>query len=175
MISRFFADSRTVAVIAARWKMWAVLVGIAVGGSCLYGASLSLALPGWQSGAAALWLAVSAGASWGVFIPALSRATRRPLVECFDRCLVTMAFGEVVLTSGALVNLLLWHLAVMQNAAAINGGIVSISNVVMAAALAGQMRRVGVPVRTTIALWMLVLNGCGAAFFWLLYRPLHGA
>ena len=175
MISRFFADSRTVAVIAARWKMWAVLVGIAVGGSCLYGASLSLALPGWQSGAAALWLAVSAGASWCVFSPALSWGARRPLLECLDRCLFTMACGEVVLTSGALVNLLLWHLAVTQNAAPINGVIVGISNVVMAVALAEQMRRAGVPVRTTLALWMLVLNGSGAAFFWLLYRPLHGA
>ena len=155
--------------------MWAVLVAIAVGGSCLYGASLSLALPGWQSGAAALWLAVSAGASWCAFIPALSWATRQPLLGCLDRCLFTMACGEVVLTSGALVNLLLWHSAVTQNAAAINAGIVGISNVVMAAALAEQMRRAGVPVRTTLALWMLVLNGCGAAFFWLLYRPLHGA
>ena len=175
MTSQLLATPRAVSVIAGRWKVWAALVAIAVVGSCLYGASLSLALPGWQSGAAALWLAVSAGASWCVFSPALSWGARRPLLECLDRCLFTMACGEIVLTSGALVNLLLWQLAVMQNAAAINGGIVSISNIVMAAALAGQMRRVGVPVRTTIALWMLVLNGCGAAFFWLLYRPLHGA
>ena len=158
-----------------KWKRWFALVAVAVVGSCLYGASLSLVLRDWQTGAAALWLAVSAGAAWCVFIPALWRATRQPLLECLDRCLVTMACGEVVLASGALVNLLLARTALLENAAPINAAIVAISNVTMFIVLAAQMRSGGVPVWKTLALWMLALNGSGALFFRLLYRVLHGA
>ena len=157
------------------WKCWLLLIAVAIGGSCLYGASLSLVLPDWRTGAAALWLAVSAGAAWCVFIPTLWRTTRQPLAECFDRCLVTMACGEVVLASGALVNLLLWRAALLENAAPINAVIVAISNIAMAVILAAQMRSGGVPVWKTLTIWMLALNGCGALFFRLLYRLLHGA
>lgn len=159
----------------ARWRWWSALILVAVAGSCLYGASLSLVLRDWQTGAAALWLALSAGAAWCVFIPALWWATRRPLTECFDRSLVTMACGEVVLSSGALVNLLLWRAALFENAAPINAVIVAISNVTMCLVLAAQMRSRGVAVWKTLAVWMLALNGSGALFFWLLYRLLHGA
>ena len=167
--------AKTSTVLKARWKWWLALAAIAVIGSCLYGASLSLVLPDWKTGAAALWLAVSAGAAWCVFIPVLWRATRQPLLECFDRCLVTMACGEVVLASGALANLLLWRAALFANAAPINAVIVGLSNIAMCSILAAQMRSVGVPVWKTLAVWMLALNGSGALFFWLLYRPLHGA
>ena len=167
--------AKTSAILVAPWKWRLALIAVAVGGSCLYGASLSLVLPAWRTGAAALWLAVSAGAAWCVFIPVLWRATRQPLPECFDRCLVTMACGEVVLASGALVNLLLWRAALFENAAPINAVLVAISNVAMAIILAAQMRAVGVAVWKTLAVWMLALNGSGALFFRLLYRLLHGA
>lgn len=160
---------------AFRWREWSALVAIAVVGSCLYGASLGLVLRDWRSGPAALWLAVSAGAAWCVFIPVLWRASQQPLLECFDRCLVTMACGEVVLTSGALVNVLLWSAAVLENAAAINATIVAVSNVTMFIILAIQMQGAGMPVRKVLALWLLGLNGSGAVFFWLLYRILHNA
>lgn len=163
------------AVMLGRWRRWSALVAVAVVGSCLYGASLSLVLRDWQTGAAAVWLAASAGAAWCVFIPALWRATRQPLLECLDRCLVTMTCGEVVLASGALVNLVLWRAALLENAAPINAVIVAISNVTMLIVLAAQMRRGGVAVWKTLVLWMLGLNGSGTLFFWLLYRLLHGA
>src|SRR5436190_22181626 len=86
---------------------WAVLVAFAVGGSLLYGASLSLILPGWSAGAAAMWLALSAGLAWCVFVPALYSFTALRWRECCDASLMTMAFGEVILVSGALVNALL--------------------------------------------------------------------
>jgi hypothetical protein len=163
------------AILPARWKRWSALIMVAVAGSCLYGASLSLVLGDWRTGAAAVWLAASAGAAWLVFIPTLWQTTGRSLPECFDRSLVTMACGEVVLTSGALVNLLLWRTAVLENAAAINAAVVAVSNLTMFIALAGQMRSGGVPVWKSLLVWMLALNGSGALFFWLLYRPLHGA
>ena len=156
-------------------RRWSALALVAIAGSCLYGASLSLVVRDWQTGAAALWLAASAGAAWGVFIPVLWLATRQPLLECIDRCLVTMACGEVVLASGALVNLLLWLAMPLAHAVPLNAAIVAISNVAMFIILAAQMRGGGVPVLKSLALWMLALNGSGAVFFWSLYRVLHGA
>jgi hypothetical protein len=169
------AEGKTSAAVLTSWKRWSALVMVAVLGSCLYGASLSLVLRDWQTGAAALWLAASAGAAWCVFIPALWRATRQPLLECLDHCLVTMACGEVVLISGALVNLLLSYAELLENAVPINAAIVAISNVTMFIVFAAQMRSGGVAVWKTLALWMLGLNGSGALFFWLLYQLLHGA
>lgn len=156
-------------------RFWALLLAVAVGGSCVYGGSLSLVLPTWNAGPAAAWLAVSAGLAWCVFIPSLCALLRLPLGVCFHVCLVAMGGGEVVLTSGALVNVLLRMQHVTEYAVAINVGIVAVSNVVMAALLAVELHRRGVPMRRTFAAWMLILNGGGALFFAALYRLLHGA
>lgn len=151
---------------------WAGLTGFAVGGSLLYGASLSIVSPGWTSPAAAAWLALSAGLAWCVFIPALHIITRLPWRRCCDASIVTMAFGEVILVSGALANLLLGMEGAVAYAVSINLLIVGFSNVVMAAMLALQLREHGVPAHRTVTLWMLVLNGAGGVIFWLLHRIL---
>lgn len=85
---------------------WAGLVSIAVGGSAIYGASLSLRFPGWRPAKGALWLALSAGLGWCVFGPSLLLVTRRNAFACAHACLVTMAYGEAVLLSAAAANLL---------------------------------------------------------------------
>jgi hypothetical protein len=151
-----------------------LLVAVAVGGSCLYGGSLALVRPGWSTGAAAVWLALSAGLAWCVFIPFLWRATRLPLATCFHACLIAMAGGEVVLCSGALVNVLLAARHVTEHAGGINLAIVGISNVVMLAILAVILLGHGIPVRRTAAWWMVILNGSGALFFAVFFRLLHG-
>ncbi len=153
---------------------WSLLLAVAIGGSLLYGASLSLVLPGWNLGGAALWLTLSAGLAWGVFIPTLWLAARLPLWRCLDACLVTMAAGEVILASGALVNAVLWWQDLAVNAALINALVVGISNIAMAAVLALLLRRCAISVVRTLALWMLALNGSGAVFFAALHRWLHG-
>jgi hypothetical protein len=154
-------------------KSWLPLVAVAVLGSCFYGGSLAAVLPGWTVLNAALWLALSAGLAWGVFIPALCHITRLPFATCFHACLIAMAGGEVVLCSGAGVNFLLGALQVTAHAAPINLGIVAISNVAMLILLAAGLRRHGVaPIRTT-ALWMLGLNGTGALFFTAFFHLLH--
>jgi hypothetical protein len=155
-------------------RKWLTLTGVAIGGTCLYGASLSLVLPSWNLLTAAVWLAVSAGAAWGVFIPLLHGITRVPFLTCFDACLTTMAGGEVVLMSGALVNGLLCELHVTAHALWINAAIVAISNLAMLAILARLLWRRRVPPRITAALWMLILNGSGAIAFAALYPLLHG-
>jgi hypothetical protein len=153
----------------------ALLVAVAVGGSCLYGGSLALVSPGWSAGNAAMWLALSAGLAWCVFIPFLWKATRLPLTTCFHACLIAMAGGEVVLTSGALVNVLLAARHVTEHAAGINLAIVGISNVVMLAILGIILLGHGIPFRRTAAWWMVVLNGSGAVLFAAFFRPLHTA
>ena len=160
------------APLSLRW--WALLLAVAVGGSCVYGGSLSLVLVKWNAGAAAAWLAVSAGLAWCVFIPSLSWLTRLPLGVCFHVCLIAMGGGEVVLTSGALVNVLLRLQHATEHAVAINAGIVAVSNVVMVVLLAVELHRRGVPMGRTFAAWMLILNGSGALLFAALYRLLHG-
>jgi hypothetical protein len=165
--------------VTPRWTIpvtrWSLLLAVAVGGSLLYGGSLGLVLPGSHRGGAALWLTLSAGLAWCVFIPSLWLTTALPLGRCLDACLVTMAAGEVVLASGALLNAVLWWRDLSANAALINALVVAISNVAMAALLALQLRRFGIAVAHTLALWMLTLNGSGAVFFAAFYPWLRGA
>jgi hypothetical protein len=156
-------------------QRWSLLLAVALGGSLLYGGSLGLVLPGWHLSRAALWLTLSAGLAWCVFIPSLWLAFRLPLWRCFDACLITIAAGEVVLVSGALVNGLLWRDGLLAHAALINALVVGISNIAMAVMLVLQLRARGIGVVRTLALWMLVLNGSGAVFFAALHRWLHGA
>lgn len=149
---------------------WLLLTAVAIGGSLLYGASLAPVWPGFDIRGAALWLAASAGLAWCAFIPTLIAITRRAWNECVDACLVTMAWGEVVLLGGAAMNVVLWRNGV-TDARVANLAVVAISNVVMAAVLARRLA--GVPPWRVYAAWMLVLNGAGAVFFLVLYPILH--
>ena len=91
------------------------------------------------------------------------------LADTFDESLVTMAWGEAVLACGALLNLA--HLggdAVTRNVIA-----VAISNVVMATHLTHALRRRGVRIATTLALWVVALDGSGALLFALFARLLE--
>ncbi|NJK81066.1 MAG: hypothetical protein HC914_14690 [Chloroflexaceae bacterium] len=172
-MQHFAAQPPTLATLPL--ATWAGLVGIAVGGSVIYGASLSLRFPGWRPDSGALWLALSAGLGWCVFGPALVLVTQRNPLACAHACLVTMAYGEAVLLSGAVANLLhpLLNWLYPLDPLHLNLATVSLSNVVMAAALALQLRELGVPATTTLLLWMGALNGSGALFFWLFHRLLH--
>jgi hypothetical protein len=154
---------------------WGALTAIAVGGSAVYGASLARVLPGWRPREGALWLALSAGAGWCVFGPGLIRVTGKHPFVCAQACMVTMAYGEGVLVTGAVLNALLADRQQLPwlDRGRFNFGWIGFSNVVMAATLAGQMRAIGVPPWKTLATWMALLNGSGAAFFWVLARVLR--
>lgn len=158
------------------YTTWGALTGIAVGGSAIYGASLSRVFPRWRLTGSALWLALSAGGGWCVFGPALVLMSRRNAFTCAHACLVTMAYGEGVLLTGAGINLLLAGRRGVGrlDPRAFNLAWVGLSNVVMAAALMLQLRAVGVPAWKTLLLWMAVLNGSGALFFWSFRRLLQG-
>lgn len=157
------------------WARWTLLTFVAVAGSCVFGASLSLVLADWNVFAAAIWLALSAGLAWCVLVPVLCWIGDVRPVPCLDACLVTMAFGEIVLTAGALMNGVLWRSGAVAHAALLNALVVGISNVVMAAVLMRRLRLHGVPPARVLAAWMLALNGSGALFFAAFHHLLHGA
>ena len=152
------------------WARWSALVFVAVAGSLLYGASLALLLTEWAAVASAFWLALSAGLAWCVLIPVLCRFGGVRFAVCLDACLVTMAVGEIVLTLGALLNLLLWCQGGTAHGAGWNIGIVAISNGVMASVLVRRLRDHGVRPGRVWAVWMLALNGSGAVFFFLFHH-----
>ena len=152
---------------------WSVFFLIAVFGSLLFGASLSLVFPGLELGAGALLILLSAGLGWFVFGPLLLLVSKKPPLLCAHACMVTMVYGEAVLALGALGNLILWaaglalYLATPWNALALLVG-----NITMGAVLASQLRALGVPLRSTLLLWLIGLNGSGALFFWFFSRVL---
>jgi hypothetical protein len=153
------------------YSTWVGLTFIAVVGSLIYGASLSLVFPQWRLSAGAIWFALSAGLGWCVFGPMLLLLTRRNAFTCAHACLVTMAYGEAVLVSGATVNALL-RLTGITNPTAFNVVCVALSNVIMAATLSLQLQAIGVPVWKTLLAWMVILNGSGAMFFYLFLKLL---
>lgn len=161
------------ALASVPWSIWIGLVAIAVGGSCLYGASLAYAMREGQLSRGALWLALSAGCAWAIFIPTLSLVTGRRLLSCAHAGLITMAYGELVLVSAALINLLLGSRLLPLNAAFFNICAILCSNIVMAIALTKQMSLLGIAPPRVIICWICVLNGSGALFFWCYYRLLQ--
>lgn len=147
-------------------KMWTGMAAIAVFGSLFYGASMAQQLD-WRAGGAGLWMALSAGLGWCVLGLTLKAITRQPFHLLVQTCLITMAYGEGVLFIGAALNLFVR----MTHPGWVNAGVIGTSNVVMALALASQLRALGVPHWKVLTCWMLALNGSGALFF-LLFRHL---
>ncbi len=162
--------------VSIPYRLWARLAAIAVGGSLVYGASLSLLFRRWRPGRSALWLALSAGGSWCIFGPVLVLLSRRRAQTCAQACLTTMAYGEAVLVSGAGINVWLRLKGSFKEAALArwNFALVGISNLVMAMALIRQLRALGVPTWKTLLSWMVVLNGSGTLLFDLFRRLLQG-
>ena len=85
--------------VSIPYRLWARLAALAVGGSLVYGASLSLLFRRWQPGRSALWLVLSAGGGWCIYGPVLVLLSRRRTQTCAQACLTTMAYGEAVLVS----------------------------------------------------------------------------
>lgn len=167
-------DATRPALSKLPYLIWLLLTGVAVIGSCIYGASLSLVLPQWRPTAGAAWLALSAGLGWCVFGPTLVVVTGRNPFTLAHACLVTMAYGEVVLVLGAVLNLLLrmTNLLTLIPPGPFNMAWVALSNFVMATVLTHQLNAIQVPPWKTLLIWMIGLNGSGAVFFWWFQRLL---
>jgi hypothetical protein len=162
------ALSRDGLVVRQMMPAWSVFFLIAV-----FGASMSLVFPSLELGVGALLILLSAGLGWFVFGPLLLLVSKKPPLLCAHACMVTMAYGEAVLAIGALGNLILWafglalYLAIPWNVLALLVG-----NITMGAVLASQLRVLGVPLRSTLLVWLIGLNGSGAFFFWFFSRVL---
>lgn len=153
---------------------WMWLSLIAVAGTGIYGASLRLAVREWSAWQVALCLILATGLSWCVFGPLLVVLTRRNAFVCAHACLVTMAYGEGVLLITASLNALCYILGhpICSDPKAFNVACVAASNIIMAVALTRQLSSLGVPHWKTLLLWAVALDGCGIAFFFLLYPGL---
>lgn len=162
--------------VSIPYRLWARLAALAVGGSLVYGASLSLLFRRWQPGRSALWLVLSAGGGWCIYGPVLVLLSRRRTQTCAQACLTTMAYGEAVLVSGAAINVWLRLKGNFKEAvlACWNVALVGLSNLLMATSLTGQLRALGVPAWKTLLSWMVVLNGSSALLFSLFRRLLLG-
>ena len=119
-------------------------------------------------------ITVAAGAGWAVFMPVMvgmleGARFRKGAVHA---CLLTMVYGEAVLEVGTILNLIGYWRGTLEpgHALTANAALVVISNVVMALAICAQMRVLGSKVGKTLLIWILVLNGVGAAVFWTLYQ-----
>ena len=144
------------------------MIGVAIGGSLLYGASLSRAL-GSDALGSALWLTICAGLGWAALIPALILASKLSMAAILRDCLVSICFGEAVLALGAIGNFSQLWTGVLANSL-----VVLCSNVTMGAVLAGLLRQRGFSAWKTVAIWVVVLDGVGALAFWLLSFLLQG-
>lgn len=154
---------------------WSWLVLIAILGSSIYGASLSFCFTNFRAEGSALWLTVSAGLAWCIFGPLLVKLTKKNMFVCAHACLITMAYGEIVLISGATINAVFWanHAIKPELALIANSLCVGCSNLTMMTMLSAQLKGIGVPFWKTCLLWFLVLNGAGSALFFLLQSLLH--
>jgi uncharacterized membrane protein YhaH (DUF805 family) len=158
------------------YQLWSKLTTIAVGGSLLYGASLSLLFRRWRPGRSALWLALSAGGAWCLFGPFLVLLSHLRTLTCVQACLTTMAYGEGVLVSGAGINLWFRLKGGFEEAFLTrwNVALVGFSNIVMGTALVRQLHALNVPAWKTVLSWIAVLNGSGVLLFALFRRLLQG-
>jgi len=149
------------------YRSWLYLSGIAIGGSMIYGASLSLVVQRWHFGASAMLLTFAAGLAWCVFVPIIVMATKMNVFAVTHACLVTMAYGEAVLALGAVINVLLSSSQVFRvvDGVTFNAAWVLLTNIIMLMALAIQLAAVKIPYWKTALLWMVALNGSGYLFF----------
>jgi len=153
---------------ALPWGRWVGLGAGAVGGSLAYGAGLGLALPGGVARRGALRLTFATGPSWvvlGVVSWLLLRRRGISLWALAQCCLVTMDYGIGVLLAGTPGNLGLAASGRWRAALPYNLVVIGLSNSVMLWVFVRQLRALGVPRWQGALLWMLLLNGCGAALF----------
>jgi len=151
-----------------------LLGSVAVGGSLLFGAAAGAVLPAISIAKGGLLLTLSTGCSWLVFGALLIMVTKKPILSLAEICLVTMAYGEAVLVSGAACDWALLRPGVARlDPAWTNGLIVLAADILMCAMFASQLSRSGVARRTSIGLWVLGLNGSWAVFLWVFIRVLY--
>lgn len=172
-IKAFDKNSNSISLRSLPYSTWVALTIIAIVGSCVYGASLSLVLPTWKPTGGALWILLSAGFGWFIFGPTLIFVSKKSIFTCAHACMVTMAYGEGVLSLAALVNFFIsFSLPISIDIGVLNFLMVVVSNIVMATVLTLQMQAISVAWYKSLLSWMLALNGSGAIFFWVFQKIL---
>lgn len=148
-----------------RALLWLVLLGIAFGGSALFGASLALMNPEKSFSETAWQLTIAAGSGWALNLIVFALLTGRRYGEFVQQNLVVMAIGifwlmpvALALLSGSVLGL---PSAVLR-ALAIAG--VLADSLVMFAAIRHRLNRLGFP-GWMPWLWLALLEGAGVPLF----------
>ena len=152
---------------ARRWapvRLW-ILYGVVAMLDCLvYGATLPLVTPlaGWLHWGLTFTFAV--GVAWFVFAPLLVSATGRAAPVIAQSCLVAMGYAAGALEVGLIVNLCFRAFgSAGTNLITFNLLCLATANMIAGAAMASQLRGVGVPVWKSLGLWLAAFNGSLAA------------
>jgi hypothetical protein len=158
-------------ITTERGIKFAGLAAVAVIGSLVFGAAAGLAIPHRVGQSTALLLTLSTGCSWlllGAFLVAI---TRKDIFDLAEACLTAMAYGEAVLVSGAVLDVMAYR---SFDPVALNIGIVLASNVVMATVFCRRLRKLEVSLKVSLSLWLFGLNGSWPIFFLLIARLMPG-
>jgi hypothetical protein len=142
---------------------WSPLVLVAIGGSAIYGVTLSWADLFESPLNAAAWLTGWTGAAWITFGLFCVFFLRKPPLLLAHVCLVTMTFGMLPLLLGSVINSLLPPMDPIGYVA-INVNFVAWSNFLMAFMFSAQLAAVRVPLWKSLLAWFVVLNGSGALY-----------
>lgn len=124
-------------------------------------------------------IGISAGVSWlilGIVIATMERRKSGRLALWFDTCLVAMAWGEAFLLFAAAFNFTISlrpdRLPSVEFFGPFHAALLLGADCTMAAVFARRAARFGVPVRRSLVLWILVLNGTFVALLYALAAPL---
>ncbi|PWU00548.1 MAG: hypothetical protein C5B53_03890 [Candidatus Melainabacteria bacterium] len=150
------------------YGLWICLALLAVIGTTTYGASLGYVYSSrFLNPLVLLWVTAvltgPAGISWLIFGLVLTWFTRlNPLTGCYV-CLITMAYGGMILMLASLVNLVMGMsrpaMTVAEDICGFNEIFLIILDVLMAWFFTAQMRALGKPIWKTLTAWVIVLNG----------------
>lgn len=138
------------------FKRWVLLLAIAFGGSAVYGGFVGLSgiFPNANLGSSAILFTGAAGLSWAIFMPMMIQLTGIRWIEFVDEALQAMAWGELVLNAGVLMQVLLGYYRVEGVY-----GTIFLSNIVMMVYLANRLAQKGFPRWKTMGWWLFVQNG----------------
>lgn len=141
----------------------------------LFGAAAGASIPRGRVPSGALLLTLSTGCSWLVLGALLCLLTRKRALDLAEACLITMAYGEAVLVSGAGIDwVLLQSNFRLIDPVPLNVGFILVSNIVMAFVFVVRLRRLEVGVAQSLGLWLIGLNGSWPLFLMLFKRLLDG-
>lgn len=151
------------------YLLWIGYLILAIGGSALYGASLSLHFEHWSFDLGAYWVIISASCSWillfgTTYLIGYKKISLRWLIQI---SLETVVYGVTVLIAASLVNLIAkgLHFPSLLMVTP-NILLVLFSNILMADHYIREMKTQHFSPPLSLLLWLTLLDGFGIFFLY---------